>query len=265
MSGPQPPRDIHGAANNCSPATVDYFISVFGFQEAIELSNIEDPTGNNIDVTKIQLALNDAGQLINNYIDSAPPQGKVLIAGSYRRTQATIARYYLDVLRPRTQVQEASEKALQQLEMWAAKGSPSTGFKWQEAYAYWRSGCSMTKSSYQRGRSFTDPSLNKWVLREGSNDRGFPFANREAVVLNRNSDKGLALETQGVKEVIPDSAYEMNELVDALESTRGLSSFTNTDQATSPAEGDGLVANNDTASADGEFDNYGGLTTNDTF
>ena len=101
MPGPQPPRDIYGVASNCNFATVDYFISIFGFQEAVELSNIENPTGNDVDITKIQLALNDAGQLINNYIDSAPPQGKVLIAGSYRRTQATIARYYLDILRPR--------------------------------------------------------------------------------------------------------------------------------------------------------------------
>lgn len=265
MSGPQPPRDTYGVANNCTPATVDYFISVFGYNEAVELSNIENPVGNDIDVEKIQIALNDAGQLINNFIDSAPPQGKILIAGSYRRTQATIARYYLDVLRPRTQVQEAAEKALQQLELWASKGSPSAGLKWKEAYTYWRSGCSMTKSSYQRGRSFTDPSLNKWVLQEGSNDRGFPYANREAVVLNRSASEGLSLETQGVNEVIADSAYKMNELVDALESTRSMSSFTNTDQAVAPDEGDGLVANNETESADGEFDNYGGLSTGDTF
>lgn len=130
MPGPQPPRDIHGVASNCTLATVDYFISIFGFQEAVELSNIENPTGNGIDEDKIQLALNDAAQLINNYIESAPPQGKILIAGSFRRTQATIARYYLDILRPRTQVQEAAEKALQQLEAWGSKGSPSAGLKW---------------------------------------------------------------------------------------------------------------------------------------
>lgn len=257
--------DRFGVASNCNPASVDYFIEIFGYNEAVELSNIENPTGNEVDVQKIQIALNDAGQLINNFIDSAPPQGKILIAGSYRRTQATIARYYLDVLRPRTQVQEAAEKALQQLELWASKGSPSAGLKWKEAYAYWRSGCSMTKSSYQRGRSFTDPSLNKWVLREGSNDRGFPFANREAVVVNRNDAEGLSLETQGVTEVIANSAYNMNELVDALETTRSMSSFVNTTQAVKPDEGDGLVANNPTESADGEFDNYGGLTTEDTF
>jgi phage gp36-like protein len=265
MSGPQPPRDIYGVASNCNLATVDYFVSIFGFQEAVELSNIEDPTGNGIDADKIQLALNDAAQLVNNYIESAPPQGKVLIAGSFRRTQATIARFYLDVLRPRTQVQEAAEKALQQLEAWGSKGSPSAGLKWQEAYRYWRSGCSMTKSSYQRGRSFTDPSLNKWVLREGSNDRGFPYANRESPVLNRYSEKALEPETLGIKDVQSDSNQRSNVLFDALETTRSLSSFVNTEDSDSPEDGDGLVADNTTPSADGEFDNYGGLTTEDTF
>lgn len=263
MPGPTPPPDNYGVANNCNPATVDYFISVFGYQEAVELSNIENPVGNEIDVNKIQLALNDAGQLINNYIDTAAPQGKILIAGSYRRTQATIARYYLDVLRPRTQVQEAAEKALQQLEVWASKASPSTGFKWKEAYGYWNSGCSMTQSSYQRGRSFTDPSLNKWVLREGSNDRSFPFANREAPVRNVVSSKGLSDKNKGIEGELTENTYEMNKLVDALESTRNISSFTNTDQATGAENGDGLIANNETESADGEFDNYGGLTTSD--
>lgn len=263
MSGPQPPRDIHGVASNCTLATVNYFISIFGFQEAVELSNIENPTGNGIDEDKIQLALNDAAQLINNYIESAPPQGKILIAGSFRRTQATIARYYLDILRPRTQVQEAAEKALQQLEAWGSKGSPSAGLKWQEAYRYWRSGCSMTKVSYQRGRSFTDPSLNKWVLREGSNDRSFPYANREAAVANRSSEKALEPETIGMNEVQSDSNQKSNVLFDALETTRSLSSFVNTEDAVKPEEGDGLVADNATESADGEFDNYGGLTTED--
>tara|TARA_Y100000389_G_scaffold204986_2_gene261638 strand:- start:817 stop:1614 length:798 start_codon:yes stop_codon:yes gene_type:complete len=265
MTGPQPPRDIHGVASNCTLATVDYFISIFGFQEALELSNIENPTGNDVDLNKIQLALNDAAQLINNYIDSAPPQGKILIAGSFRRTQATIARYYLDVLRPRTQVQEAAEKALQQLEAWGSKGSASAGLKWQEAYRYWRSGCSMTKHSYQRGRSFTEPSLNKWVLREGSNDRSFPYANREAGSINREFHEPLEAETVGMTEVQSDSNQGSNILFDALETTRSLSSFVNTEDAIKPEEGDALIADNAVESANGDFDNYGGLTTEDTF
>lgn len=265
MTGPQPPRDIHGVASNCTLATVDYFISIFGFQEALELSNIENPTGNDVDLNKIQLALNDAAQLINNYIDSAPPQGKILIAGSFRRTQATIARYYLDVLRPRTQVQEAAEKALQQLEAWGSKGSASAGLKWQEAYRYWRSGCSMTKHSYQKGRSFTEPSLNKWVLREGSNDRSFPYANREAGSINREFHEPLKAETVGMTEVQSDSNQGSNILFDALETTRSLSSFVNTEDAVKPEEGDALIADNAVDSANGDFDNYGGLTTEDTF
>ncbi len=265
MTGPQPPRDTHGVASNCTLATVDYFISIFGFQEALELSNIENPTGNDVDINKIQLALNDAAQLVNNYIDSAPPQGKILIAGSFRRTQATIARYYLDVLRPRAQVQEAAEKALQQLEAWGSKGSASAGLKWQEAYRYWRSGCSMTKHSYQRGRSFTEPSLNKWVLREGSNDRSFPYANREAGSINREFHRPLEAETVGMTEVQSDSNQGSNILFDALETTRSLSSFVNTEDAVKPEEGDALIADNAVESANGDFDNYGGLTTEDTF
>ncbi len=266
MSGPTPPRDIYGIANNCTPATVDYFISIFGYAEAVELSNIEDPTGNEIDIEKIQLALNDAGQLINNYINSAPPQGKLLIAGSYRRSQATIARYYLDVLRPRTQVQEAAEKALQQLDLWAAKSSPGAGFKWQEAYKFWSSGCSMTKSSYQRGRSFTEPSLNKWVLREGSNDRRWQAPNREAFVTNATNSSGLSSETLNISDgEMTESAFKMNQLVDSLEQTRSLSSFTNTSDVQGGEEGDAVIANNNVESEDGNFENYGGLNTGDTY
>jgi phage gp36-like protein len=117
----RPSRDNYGQANNCDPATVDYFIKVFGYQEALELSNIDNPTSNRIDSEKIQIALNDAAVLINNYIETAPPQGKLLIAGSYRRTQAILARSYLDSLRPRTHVLEAAEKALMQMELWANK------------------------------------------------------------------------------------------------------------------------------------------------
>ena len=164
-----------------------------------------------------------------------------------------------------TVADEAAEKALQQLELWAAKSSPSTGLKWEEAYRFWRSGCSMTKSSYQRGRSFTEPSLNKWVLREGSNDRRWLAPNREAFVRNTVDQSALGLETQGVDSMMADSTYKINQVFDALESTRSLSSFTNTSQAAEAECGDGLVANNETESADGTFDNYGGLNTGDTF
>ena len=257
--------DAFGVASNCNPASVDYFIEIFGYQEAVELSNIDSPTGNQIDYDKIQITLNDAAALINNYILTAPPQGKILIAGSYRRTQAVIARWYLDTLRPRQQVIEAAEKALQQLEIWAAKSSPSSGLKWQEAYRYWGSGCSMTKSSYQRGRSFTEPSLNRWVLREAGNDRWWQFPRKEAIAVNRTSSESLSANALGVDGMMPESVLEINQLVDALEETRDLSSFTNTADAVDPSNGDMVIASNATESADGNFDNYSGLQEEDTF
>jgi len=262
MSQPYPDR--FGLADNCNPASVDYFIEIFGYQEAVELGSIDDPTRNDINFDKIQIALNDAATLINNYILTAPPQGKILIAGSYRRTQATIARWYLDTLRPRQQVIDAAEKALQQLEIWASKGSPSTGLKWQEAYRYWGSYCSMTRSSYSRGRSFTENSLNRWVLKEGGNNRWFQFPRKEAYSTNRVHSSALS-NSMSPNSSIPQSILEMNEMVDALETTRDLSAFTNTSDAVDPAHGDMINATNTVESEDGNFDNYDGLQTGDTF
>lgn len=260
-----PNPDKFGVADNCHPATVDYFVEVFGYQEAVELSNIDDPTGNSIKPDKIQIALNDAAILINNYILTAPPQGKILIAGSYRRTQAILARWYLDILRPRQQVIDAAEKALQQLELWASKASPSSGLKWQEAYRYWMSGCTMTKSSYARGRSFTEPSTARWVLRDGGNNRWWQFPRKEAGSVQRNNSEALSDAALQVSSLMPESAVEVNELFDALETTRGLASFTNTQAAVDPEDGDTIVATNPTESANGTFDNYNGLQEGNTF
>lgn len=259
------PPDNFGLASNCNPASVDYFIEVFGYQETLELGAIDDPTKNNINYNKIQIALNDAAALINNYIATAPPQGKILIAGSYRRTQAILARWYLDTLRPRTQVIDAAEKCLQQLELWAAKASPSTGLKWQEAYRYWGSGCTMTKSSYQRGRSFTEPSTSRWVLREGGNNRWWPFPRKEALTTSRETSVGLSDSSLQVSAQMPESAVEVNELFDALETTRGLASFTNTAGTDDPAEGDTVIATNPAPSPNGTLDNYNGLQEGNTF
>ena len=261
----EPFPDKFGTASNCVPASVDYFIEIFGYQEAVELGSIDDPTRNDINYDKIQVALNDAAVLINNYILTAPPQGKILIAGSYRRTQATIARWYLDTLRPRQQVIDAAEKALQQLELWAAKSSPSTGLKWQEAYRYWGGHCSMTKSSVARGRSLTDLSLTRWVLGEGGNNRWWMFPRKEARSSIRTASEALSGSSLGIEGTMPESALEVNELFDALETTRGLETFTNTEAVVDPEDGDMVIAVNPTESEDGEFDNFNGLKEGNTF
>lgn len=239
---PQPLPDKFGVANNCNQATVDYFIEVFGYQETLELSSLDDPTNNKINYDRIQIALNDAAILINNYLTTAPPQGKLLIAGSYRRTQAILARSYLDTLRPRQQVLEAAKEALQQLDLWSARQSPSSGLRWQEAYRYWNSGCVMTQSSYRRGRSFTEPSMARWVLREGTNSRWNPAPRLEAASATRGREK----EPNGQLDKpvpIPNSVMEGNQLFDSLESTRDLASFQDAKETRYSEHGDTIVVN----------------------
>ena len=123
----------------------------------------------------------------------------------------------------------------------------------------------MTKSAYNRGRSFTEPSTSRWVLREGGNNRWWQFPRKEALSATRVNSEGLSMASSQVSGAMPESALEVNELFDALETTRGLASFTNTQDAVNPADGDTLNATNTTESADGNFDNYNGLQEGNTF
>lgn len=237
---PQPMRDSFGQANTCDPATVDYFIKIFGFSEALELSNIDNPTANYIDQEKIQIALNDASVLIDQYIATAPPQGKLLIAGAYRRTQATLARCYLDTLRPRQHVMDACEKALQQVELWASKSQPSAALKYQEARQYWGTCSSFVKSSYSRGRKFTDPSMLHWEKLFGSNNKRNAMTDLEAVVPNRD-DIGADYDCGGCGEPTIDPVLNV---VTALEEARGLGNFADTHGTIDPSDNSLVVGTN---------------------
>lgn len=236
----KPYPDRFGIANNCDPATVDYFIKVFGYQEALELSNIDNPTSNTIDAEKIQIALNDAAVLINNYIETAPPQGKLLIAGSYRRTQATIARGYLDSLRPRNHVMEAFEKALQQLELWANKLQPTAVMRFQEAYRYWSGACGMVRSTTMKRRQFTQDSMHRWETLYGANDEWNRVPRKESNVTSDTHAGPIPNIGQIIEIPVSSELLELNQLVASLEATRAMSSFQNTDNMTDepPEDGD---------------------------
>jgi phage gp36-like protein len=249
----KPYPDRFGVANNCDPATVDYFIKVFGYQEALELSNIDDPTSNTIDAEKIQVALNDAAVLINNYIETAPPQGKLLIAGSYRRTQATLARGYLDSLRPRTHVMDAFQSALQQLELWANKLQPTAVMRYQEAYRYWNSDCGLVKSTTMKSRQFTQDSMHRWETLYGANDEWNRIPRKQSNV-TKDTEVGMAADiNQNVVIPMSNELMEMNQLVSSLEATRALSNFENTQKlADQPPPEDGDLL---TADSTGDFDN----------
>lgn len=240
--------DPFGPANNITRATIDYMIEKFGIQEMVELSNIDNPVGNTINPIKIQTALNDAERLIINYIETAPPQAKILIAGSFRHTQATIARYYLDVLRPRTHVMEAAEKALQQLDSWAAKSTPTSGLKWKEAYRYWQAGNLMTRSSYAKQRQFTANSMEFWRSRWGTNNKfdyrsNYPEAPTINYQVSGSSKIPLEVSNSGIN-----SIGGINQLVDTLDSTLSLANFSNTKGLENPEDNDRIVGDTDSNS-----------------
>lgn len=262
MSPYTPPPDSHGVADQCSPGTVGYFIDIFGYNEALELSRLEDPTANTINYERIQLALNDAALLIQSFVETAGPQGKLLIAGSYRRTQAILARWYLDTLRPRQQVVDAAESAMKQLDLWASKASPSSGIKWQEAYRYWSSACAMTMSNTQRDRAFTDASLARWEMRWGTNNRWNPYKRKPAPVIDHVTPRqpSGSLDRQ-TPTIIGNSTLEVNKLFDDLETTRDIASFADSQDAVTPEGGDVLVVEN----TDGDLTTSGGLQEADTF
>lgn len=253
MSSYQPPADSFGNANQCDPATVDYFIKIFGAKEAVELSNIDNPTKNSIDAEKIQIALNDSATLIGSYISTAPYQGKLLIMGSYRRTQATLARCYLDSLRPRKAVLDACEKALQQLELWSSKAQPTAALRFQEARSYWGDTGCFTRATYARGRDFTEPSMIPWRTLNGANARRNNFVPPEPNVYQRHiiDNSCSAPDPNDLPQIDP-SLQELNDLVSVLENTRGMGNFDNTLlMANGDLENQNLmVANNEE-----EFDN----------
>ena len=121
----------------------------------------------------------------------------------------------------------------------------------------------MTMSNTQRDRAFTDASLARWEMRWGTNNRWNPYKRKGAPVIDHVTPRqpSGSLDRQNVT-LIGDSTLEVNHLFDALETTRDLASFADTQDAATPVEGDVLVVEN----TDGDITTYdGGLQEADTF
>ena len=117
----------------------------------------------------------------------------------------------------------------------------------------------MTQSAYNRGRSFTEPSLNRWVLREGGNSRRFFAPRLEA----RNATRGRNREPAGRIDQpvpIPNSVMEGNQLFDVLETTRDLASFQDAKETRYSEDSDMIVVNEEET-----LSTYDGLQESDTF
>lgn len=95
---------------------VDDFILAFGKQEAIQVSNIDNPSAQHVNGARIKMAIEDALSLIDSYVKMAPKAGKLLISANRRRTALTFARYYLDSVRRRDNVTQDYERAIKELD-----------------------------------------------------------------------------------------------------------------------------------------------------
>lgn len=97
-------------------ASVDDFILAFGRSEAVQLSNIDDPSRDEVNYSRIQMAIEDANSLIDSYVKLAPKAGKLLVSANRRRTSLVIARFYLDSVRRREDVSQDYERAIKELQ-----------------------------------------------------------------------------------------------------------------------------------------------------
>lgn len=97
-------------------ADVQAFIDVYGWKEAVEISNLDNPAAQTPNYERIARAIADARVFIESYIAAATWAGKAVIRGSQSRTELIIARYYLDSKRRRRDVLEDYERALQMIE-----------------------------------------------------------------------------------------------------------------------------------------------------
>lgn len=99
--------------NICSPAvpdvqnaaTVNDFVLATTMTEAVELSNL-DSGGNTIDCERLNKALKDAYSYITSKALLADSIGKQIVELNLNRWMIMVARYYLDTIRRRPDVEE---------------------------------------------------------------------------------------------------------------------------------------------------------------
>ncbi|MDX1372982.1 MAG: phage protein Gp36 family protein, partial [Nitrososphaeraceae archaeon] len=111
---PNYPIPDNGTPNS---AVVDDFIATYGYQEALQLSNLNNAAATVINERRIERAIEDALALIDAYVKQAPKANKLLVSSSRRRTAMIIARFYLDSVRRRKDVTEDYDRAIKELDL----------------------------------------------------------------------------------------------------------------------------------------------------
>ena len=112
----------NGVGKNGKSPTPDDFVMAYGFREAVQLSNLDDPSATSINADRIWISIQDACALIDSYIAQMPRSNKLIVSSSRRRVALIFARYYLDSVRRRQDVTDDYERAVKELD--AAMAAP---------------------------------------------------------------------------------------------------------------------------------------------
>lgn len=106
----------NGTGTRGDTPTPDDFVIAFGYKEAVQLSNLDNPSANSVNTERVWMAIQDACALIDSYIAQAPRANKLIISSSRRRVALVFARYYLDSVRRREDVTADYERAIRELD-----------------------------------------------------------------------------------------------------------------------------------------------------
>lgn len=140
-------------------ATIDQFIDKFGRDQAIALTNLDNPQAEEIDGSVVNRALVDASALIDSFLASRYSLPFVNVPQVLIPKCLDIARYFLDQYAAREDVRQRYEDAIRWLEQ-VARGLISLGLDSQS--------CEVKRGEnlpeFQAGnRVFTDTTLKDFV------------------------------------------------------------------------------------------------------
>jgi phage gp36-like protein len=99
-------------------ASQDDMVDLFGYQEVVELTNLENPGANTIDSVRLEKALDYASREVDSYLQATRYQLPLAVIPLVLRNKVgDIARYHLDSYRAREDVRQRYEDAIKWLQM----------------------------------------------------------------------------------------------------------------------------------------------------
>lgn len=148
--------------------TVENFVQFFGQMEAIELSNLEDPSNGYVVEEKIQNAMDVAYEFVMSYDSLCALPGKVAIRKAIKRLVLDISRYFLDSLQRREDVTTNYNNCIEFLDKCVENKTGLIILSDEEAEQLGLFGeINKTIISYKSGRrAFTDKGLSKYRNQE---------------------------------------------------------------------------------------------------